>query len=83
MSQDEAGVTICPLLEKTHGHLGASMTAREAERAVRAYDPWPGAFVTYSGDRLAIWRARVEDAGDELVPGAITLVGREARRCLP
>ncbi len=72
--QDEATVTVCPLLEKAHGHLGVAMTAREAERAVRAYDPWPGAFVTYQGDRLAIWRASVADAGDGLVPGAITLV---------
>ncbi len=72
--QDEASVTVCPLLEKAHGHLGVAMTAREAERAVRAYDPWPGAFVTYQGDRLAIWRASLADAGDRLVPGAITLV---------
>ena len=72
--QDEAEVTTCPLLEKAHGHLGATMTAREAERAVRAYDPWPGAFVTYKGDRLAIWAAHVGDAGDELIPGDITLL---------
>ena len=72
--QDEASVTVCPLLEKAHGHLGAAMTAREAERAVRAYDPWPGAFVTYKGDRLAIWRASVGDAGDDLLPGAISLI---------
>ena len=72
--QDEASVTVCPLLEKAHGHLAVAMTAREAERAVRAYDPWPGAFVIYQDDRLAIWRASVADAGDGLVPGAITLV---------
>ena len=70
--QDEALVTTCPLLEKAHGHLLAGMTAREAERAVRAYDPWPGAFVTYGGDRLGIWRAHVGDAGSEGVPGALT-----------
>ena len=71
--QDESLVTVCPLLEKGHGHLGAGMTAREAERAVRAYDPWPGAFVTYGGDRLGIWRAHVGDAGEELVPGTLTV----------
>ncbi len=71
--QDESLVTVCPLLEKAHGHLAAGMTAREAERAVRAYDPWPGAFVTWNGDRLGIWRAHVGDAGDELVPGALTV----------
>lgn len=73
VSQDETIVTTCPLLEKAHGHLRGDMTAAEAERAVRAFDPWPGAFVTYNGDRLGIWRARVGDAGDDLVPGAFTV----------
>lgn len=71
--QDEALITTCPLLEKGHGHLRSDMTAMEAERAVRAFDPWPGAFVTYNGDRLGIWSARVGDAGDDLVPGAFTV----------
>ncbi len=70
--QDDALVTTCPLLAKAHGHLRADMTAVEAERAVRAFDPWPGAFVTYNGDRLGIWGAHVADAGDELVPGVLT-----------
>ncbi len=72
--QDESRVTTCPLLEKAHGHLRADMTAREAERAVRAYDPWPGAFVTYEGERLAVWRAHVGDPGDELLPGDLTVI---------
>ena len=71
--QDESQATTCPLLEKAHGHLAASMTAWEAERAVRAYDPWPGAFVVYEGERLAVWRAYVAYAG-ELIPGDLTVV---------
>ncbi len=77
--QDESLVTVCPLLEKGDGHLGAGMTAREAERAVRAYDPWPGAFVTWNGDRLGIWRAHAGDAGDDLIPGDLAvLAGKPA-----
>lgn len=77
--QDDSLVTVCPLLEKAHGHLAAGMNAREAERAVRAYDPWPGAFVTYNGDRLGIWGAHVGDASDELRPGELTvLAGKPA-----
>ena len=33
------------------------MTSDEAERTVRAYNPWPGAFVTYGDQRLAVWAA--------------------------
>lgn len=57
--QDDALATYCPLLRKEDGHLRRDMSAVEAERAVRAYNPWPGAFVLYGGQRLAIWRSHV------------------------
>ncbi|MBI5946786.1 MAG: methionyl-tRNA formyltransferase [Chloroflexi bacterium] len=75
--QDETLVTYCPLLAKSDGHLRASMTAAEAERAVRAYNPWPGASVEYRGGRLAIWRARVVPSASPHDPGALVLSGRE------
>ena len=73
--QDEARVTFCSLIKKQDGFLAATMTAAEAERAVRAFDPWPGAFVLYRGDRLAIWRARVLPAA-EVEPGATSIIER-------
>lgn len=74
--QDEALVTMCGLVRKEDGHLRASMTAAEAERAVRAYDPWPGAFVRYRGERLGIWRAHVEPFRGSEPPGVMLVVGR-------
>ena len=53
------------------------MTAVEAERAVRAYNPWPGASVEYRGGRLAIWGARVANDSATHRPGALVLTGRE------
>jgi methionyl-tRNA formyltransferase len=75
LPQDDARVTLCSLLRKEDGHLAATISAAEAERAVRAYDPWPGAYVLYRGQRLAIWRSHVSDhpAG---VPGALTAIER-------
>lgn len=61
--QDESLVTTCGLVAKSAGHLSAAMTATEAERAVRAYNPWPGAYAEYRGDRLGIWRAHLDVAG--------------------
>src|SRR5205814_1817461 len=55
--QDESSATYCHLIAKADGHLKSSMSAAEAERAVRAYNPWPIAFVHYAGERLAIWAA--------------------------
>ena len=77
--QDESRVTTCSLLTKADGHLEAAMTAAEAGRAVRAYDPWPGAYVTYANERLAIWRAHAQPAANELEAGEISLTdGRPA-----
>lgn len=73
--QDEDVATYCHLLSKNDGRLATSMTAEEAERAVRAYNPWPGAFVSYRSERLAIWRARVV-AADSASPGATAVTGR-------
>ncbi len=75
LPQDEALVTVCRPIEKSEGHLRATMTAEEAERAVRAYDPWPGAFVLYRGERLAVRRASLL-AGGEATPGSLRLEGR-------
>jgi len=74
--QDENLATYCPLLKKEDGHLMARMTASDAERAVRAYDPWPGAFVLYRGDRLGIWNAHVEAAPGELPVGAMVVASK-------
>jgi methionyl-tRNA formyltransferase len=62
-AQDEGLATYCQLLTKEDGHLSHEMTASDAERAVRAYNPWPGAFVLYEGHRLAIWKAHTSPPG--------------------
>ncbi len=75
--QDESQATYCQLLTKADGWLKATMTAAEAERAVRAYDPWPGAFVHYRGKRLAIWSAHIAPITGELAPGATAVIDRK------
>lgn len=73
--QDEARATYCALVSKADGQLRAAMTAEEAERAVRAYHPWPGAYVELPEGRLAIWRAHV-GPGEPGKPGAFGLIER-------
>ena len=64
--QDDSKATYCSLLTKEDGHLSTTMTAAEAERAVRAFNPWPGAFVLVGQERLAIWGAEVLTTSDEI-----------------
>lgn len=62
VAQDEAEATYCHLIAKDDGFLKTGMTLEEAERAVRAYNPWPGAFVRYKGERLGVWKASIAPA---------------------
>ncbi len=83
--QDETLMTYCQLVKKEDGHLRANMSVAEAERAVRAYNPWPGAFVGYEGKRLGIWKtsslpgplsAGSRRGGDV---GTVVIAGKEPR----
>ncbi len=55
--QDEEKATFCQLISKKAGHLRSDMTVMQADKAVRAYSPSPGAFVNYRGSKLVIRRA--------------------------
>jgi methionyl-tRNA formyltransferase len=69
--QPEDGVTYAPMLKKEEGRLDFTRPAEELERRVRAFNPWPGAFMDFDGTILKIHRARVEQgnaqAGSRLV----------------
>ena len=50
-----------PMLKKSDGQLDFTQPAQEMERKVRAFNPWPGAFLDWQGGRLKIHRARIID----------------------
>ena len=56
--QDDSLATAAPRLKKQDGALDISRSAIQLERQVRAYDPWPGTYLTWRGSRLAVKRAR-------------------------
>ncbi|MBK9545884.1 MAG: methionyl-tRNA formyltransferase [Dehalococcoidia bacterium] len=72
-AQDEAEATYCHLIAKHDGWLRAEMTAAGAERAVRAFNPWPGAFVMYGEHRLSVWQARVA-SGEPAPAGTLQVI---------
>jgi len=57
--QPEAGVTLAPTLTKGEGGLDFSQSAAELERKVRAFNPWPGAFMLWKGTPLKVHKAHV------------------------
>ena len=66
--QDEAGVTLAPMLSKAEGLTRWTCPVRQVVDHVRGMDPWPGAFTGRGGQVLKIFRAapssraRPEDA---------------------
>ena len=58
--QPDEGATYAPMLRKEEGKLDFSRDADELERQVRAFNPWPGAFMDFEGALLKIHKAHVE-----------------------
>jgi len=74
--QDEATATYAPKLSNADAELDWRQPAEALERAVRAYNPVPGAWFMLDGERIKCWRAQVV-AGGAGAPGRILAAGPE------
>ncbi|MBA2564372.1 MAG: methionyl-tRNA formyltransferase [Gemmatimonadetes bacterium] len=57
--QDEGRATYAPRLTSNDARVRWNTPAAEIERAIRAFDPWPGAFTELGGRRVKLFRAAV------------------------
>lgn len=57
--QPEEGATYAPMLKKEDGKLNFDTDVQELERRVRAFNPWPGAFMDFDGTMLKVHRTHV------------------------
>jgi methionyl-tRNA formyltransferase len=73
-AQDEAAATLTKPLRREDGRLRSAVPARDLERQVRAYTPWPGSFVETQAGRLIVRAASVDD-GIAGRAGAIDRIG--------
>ncbi len=55
--QPEEGVTYAPLLDKEDGRIDWTVPARQIDRQVRAFTPWPGAYTFWEGTMLKVLEA--------------------------
>ena len=69
--QDDTLATYAPMMKKEEGKLDFTHDVNELERRVRAFNPWPGAFMDFNGTILKIHRTHVEqgnaEAGQRLI----------------
>jgi len=67
--QDSARASYAPKLKREHGQIDWSESAEAIERKIRAYNPWPGAFMKLDRQNLKIFSALVVDLNGQ--PGEI------------
>ena len=70
--QPGAGMTLAPKVTKAEAQLDFSCAAVDLERAIRAYNPAPGAWCDIRGERLKILAARIEPGS---LPAGVTGAG--------
>ena len=71
--QPADGACYAAKIGKAEAALDFRRPAVELDRAIRAFNPFPGALMTVDGTPIKLWRARVEPASGE--PGRILAVG--------
>jgi methionyl-tRNA formyltransferase len=77
--QPAEGVTYAAKLTREESRIDWTAPALEIERAVRAYNPAPGAHTLLGGELLKLWRARAVDGSAE--PGQL-FVDADGRCCV-
>jgi methionyl-tRNA formyltransferase len=63
--QDNNVATYAPKLKREDGKIDWSQPAETIERKIRAFNPWPGAFMEIGGQNLKIFSASVVDLTGE------------------
>lgn len=77
--QDDLLASYAPMLKKEDGRLDFAHPAEELARHVRAFNPWPGAFMLWHGGPLKIHRAHAfaakAESGKRLIHQGLPAVG--------
>ncbi len=72
LPQDESLVTYAAKIDKAEAKLDFCQPAETLERRIRAFNPYPGCWFEYEGERFKVLRAKVFDASGqpgEILPG--------------
>ena len=75
--QPAEGVTYARKLDKEESKLDFSRSAGELDRALRAFQPWPGGEAMIEGERLRIHAARALPLEHRQAPGTVLSANRE------
>jgi len=69
--QDGALATLAPIIKKEDGAIDWGRAAQEIHNQIRGLQPWPGAYTTFRGQKLHVWKSRPAGAGGLGAAGAV------------
>jgi len=69
--QDDARATTAPILKKEDGLIDWTRPAQQVHDLIRGFQPWPGAYTSFRGQSLHLWRSRLVPQRWNLPPGAL------------
>ena len=80
--QDGAQATWAPLLKKEDGLIDWTRDAAAIHNQVRGLQPWPGAYTTFRGQWLHVWKSRLGPGSAPAAPGTThRMANRLAAAC--
>lgn len=69
--QDHARATLAPILKKEDGRIDWSLPAAVVHNRVRGFQPWPGAYTTFRGQSLHVWKSRIPQDAPAVPEGGL------------
>jgi methionyl-tRNA formyltransferase len=75
--QDHSKATYAPALKREDGHIHWEKEAREIDRQVRAFNPWPGAFTKWGDQLLKIYGGEIRERTPGGKAGAVVWTGSD------
>jgi methionyl-tRNA formyltransferase len=76
VAQDHARASYAAKITKAEARIDWNRPSAELARAIRAYNPMPGAYTTWQGQPLKLWRAEPVSAASA-VPGTVLLANAD------
>ena len=70
--QDHSQATYAPKISKEEARINWQSSARTLCNLLRAFDPWPGAYSTWKGKTLKLFRPSVIESSPKEIPGTLT-----------
>jgi methionyl-tRNA formyltransferase len=78
--QDHSQATLAPKIERKEAHILWGAPARQIFNQIRAFDPWPGAYTSWEGRTIKLFRPRLVEAEGTEAPGTVIQASGEGIR---